>query len=191
MAGACSRASRLAVKEKTPSQRVETACLRCSRRAREMRFMMFRHALLLLVLLGTAAACAPRPPRAVVGLLEDGVATFVADHPLAAGQALRVDEVARTPAASYHVIQARGAESPHRHDTHDLTVHILSGTGVLVLARRRVPLRAGDVVLVARGVPHWFTPASGAPAVALAVFTPPLDAPDTVPVDVDSAGDGG
>jgi quercetin dioxygenase-like cupin family protein len=152
--------------------------------------MTLRHAPLLLVLLTAVGACAPRPPHAVVGLLDDGVAAFAAEHPLAAGQAMRVDEVARTPAASYHVVQARGAESPHRHLVHDLTVHVLSGGGVLVLARRRVPLRAGDVVLIARGVTHWFTPGGREPAVALAVFTPPLDGPDAVPVDVDSAGDG-
>src|SRR5579884_4229182 len=139
--------------------------------------MTLRHAPLLLVLLAAVGACAPRRPPAVVGLLEDGVAAFAAQHPLAAGEAMRVDEVARTPAASYHVVQARGAESPHRHLVHDLTVHVLSGGGVLVLARRRVTLRAGDVVLIARGVTHC--------------FTPPLDGPDAVPVDVDSAGDGG
>src|SRR5579875_2573667 len=121
--------------------------------------MTLRHALFLFVLLAAVGACAPRQPHAVVGLLEDGVAAFVAQHPLAAGQVVRVDEVARTPAASYHVVQARGAESPHRHLVHDLTVHMLSGGGVLRLARRRVTLRAGDVVLIARGVTHWFTPA--------------------------------
>ncbi|HLK10500.1 MAG TPA: cupin domain-containing protein [Candidatus Binatia bacterium] len=150
-----------------------------------------RHALLLLVLLADAAGCARHPPRAAVGLLEDGVAVFVAHHPLAAGQALRVDEVARTPGASYHVVQARGAEAPHRHVAHDLTVHVLAGEGVLAVGSRRVRLRAGDVALIARGVTHWFTPAGGRPAVALAVFSPPLDAPDLVPVDVDSSGDGG
>jgi quercetin dioxygenase-like cupin family protein len=144
-----------------------------------------------LVLLSAAGGCAPRLPHAVVGLLEDGVAAFVAQHPLAAGQALRIDEVARTPGASYHVVQARGAESPHRHVAHDLTIHVLSGEGILMLARRPVALRAGDVALIARGVPHGFTPGGGGPAVALAVFTPPLDGPDAVPVDVDSAGDGG
>src|SRR5579884_4111556 len=126
--------------------------------------MTLRHAPLLLVLLAAVGACAPRRPHAVVGLLEDGVAAFAAQHPLAAGEAMRVDE---------------------------LTVHVLSGGGVLVLARRRVTLRAGDVVLIARGVTHWFTPGGREPAVALAVFTPPLDGPDAVPVDVDSAGDGG
>src|SRR5579885_3693424 len=71
--------------------------------------MTLRHALFLFVLLAAVGACAPRQPHAVVGLLEDGVAAFVAQHPLAAGQVVRVDEVARTPAASYHVVQARGA----------------------------------------------------------------------------------
>jgi quercetin dioxygenase-like cupin family protein len=48
-------------------------------------------------------------------------------------------------------------------------------------------LRAGDVTFVPRGVPHWFTRTGADVVVTLAVFSPPLDAPDSVPVDdVDS-----
>jgi hypothetical protein len=39
-----------------------------------------------------------------------GIDAFLAAHPLADGQALRADEIARTPGASYHLVQVRGAE---------------------------------------------------------------------------------
>jgi hypothetical protein len=48
-----------------------------------------------------------------------GIDAFLAAYPLADGQALRADEIARTPGASYHLVQVRGAESPHRHHGRD------------------------------------------------------------------------
>jgi quercetin dioxygenase-like cupin family protein len=133
--------------------------------------------LVLVVLLG---ACAARPPRLpFVGSL-DG---FLAAHPLAEGQGIRADEIGRTPSASYHVVQVRGAETPHRHLTHDLTVFVLRGRGTMTRGTERVVLVAGDAAAVARGEPHWFANGGRGAAVALVVFVPPLDAPDTVPVD--------
>jgi quercetin dioxygenase-like cupin family protein len=126
-------------------------------------------------------ACAARPaPRVTVGALADGLAAFLAAHPRGE-RPIRVDEVARTPGASYHLVQAAESESPHRHVTHDLTVVVLRGRGRLTLGEATIPMGAGDAVLVPRNVVHWFAPAGGADAVALAVFTPPLDAPDNVP----------
>jgi quercetin dioxygenase-like cupin family protein len=127
------------------------------------------------------AACAARPaPRVTVGELSAGVAAFLAAHPRGE-KPIRVDEVARTPGASYHLVQAAVSESPHRHVTHDLTVVVLRGRGHLTLGDAVIPMVAGDAVLVPRNVVHWFAPAAGDDAVALAVFTPPLDAPDNVP----------
>jgi mannose-6-phosphate isomerase-like protein (cupin superfamily) len=137
-----------------------------------------------------AAGCAARPPRIAIGALDGRLEPFLAAHALAPGQALRADEVARTAGASYHLVQVRTAESPHRHAQHDLTVYVLRGAGTLVLDGNHVPLRAGDVVLVPRGASHWFANGGGEPALALVAFTPPLDAPDTVPTGVDSSPGG-
>jgi mannose-6-phosphate isomerase-like protein (cupin superfamily) len=52
-------------------------------------------------------------------------------------------------------------------------------------------MRAGDVAVVPRGVAHWFRNGGSAPSVAIAVFAPPLTAPDNVPVaeaEIDSPG---
>ena len=110
------------------------------------------------------------------------VGAFVAAHPLAPGQALRADEIGRTPAASWHVVQVATAETPHRHRLHDLAVVVLRGEGVLTLEGQSRAMRPGDAALVVRDRVHWFARRGGAtPAVALVVFTPALDAPDTVP----------
>lgn len=127
----------------------------------------------------------PAPePRVLVGAVESqGLTAFVAAHPLSPGQGIRADEVGRTAAASHHVVQVATAETPHRHRTHDLTVTVLGGEGVLHVEERALPMRAGDVAVVARGVPHWFERTGARTAIAFVVFTPPLDAPDTQPVE--------
>jgi mannose-6-phosphate isomerase-like protein (cupin superfamily) len=134
-----------------------------------------------------ASGCArPRPP-VVAGAVPEGLEAFLTSHPLATGQPLRADEVGRTPAASWHVVQVGTAETPHRHRLHDLAVVVLRGEGVLTLDGRSVLLRAGDAALVARDRVHWFARRGPETAVALVVFMPALDAPDLVPEpEVDS-----
>lgn len=118
-----------------------------------------------------------------VGPLAAGLDDFLAAHPTAPDQATRVDEVARTASASYHVVQARGSERPHRHVQHDLTVVVLRGRGTLTLGTSRLPLVAGDTALIPRATVHWFAVEDASAAVALAIFSPPLVAPDSEPAD--------
>jgi quercetin dioxygenase-like cupin family protein len=129
-----------------------------------------------------AAACRRAPPPVVAGALPGGLDAFLLGHPVAPNQALRVDEVARSPAASWHIVQVATGEAPHRHRAHDLTVLVLRGEGILTLDGAGVAMRVGDAAVVPRDRPHWFTRRGGVSAVALVVFTPPLDAPDSVPV---------
>jgi quercetin dioxygenase-like cupin family protein len=132
------------------------------------------------VTLVLAVGCARRAPR--IPFVED-VPAFLATHPLAAGQNIRVDEIGRTATASYHVVQVRDREAPHRHVTHDLTVVVLRGHGSLVRDDTTVRLHAGDAAVVRRGEAHWFANRGRQVAVALVAFAPPLDAPDSVPAD--------
>jgi len=118
-----------------------------------------------------------------VGPLGAGLQAFLLGHPAAPDQPIRVDEVARTASASYHLVQARSSERPHRHVAHDLLVVVLRGSGTLTLGAARIPLAAGDAALIPRGTVHWFASDGTSPAVALAVFTPALDGPDNVPAD--------
>ncbi len=146
-----------------------------------MRKRMSLGAVLPIAAASWVAACAQTPVPRVAGALPEGVEAFLAGHPVRPGAALRVDEIGRTPAASWHVVQVETAETPHRHREHDLTVVVLRGEGVLTLEGRPVPLRAGDAALVARERVHWFARRGRRPAVALVVFTPALDAPDSIP----------
>ena len=130
------------------------------------------------------AACrATRSPRLPYTSGSGGLDAFLAAHPLATQQGIRADEIGRTATASYHVVQVRSAETPHRHATHDLTVVVLRGQGTLTREAQAVRLGAGDAAVIPRGEVHWFANGGSAPAVALVMFAPPLDAPDTVPAD--------
>jgi quercetin dioxygenase-like cupin family protein len=137
---------------------------------------------------GVLVGCAPHAAHVVT---PSGIATvdeLCASRPLTAGAETRADLIARSEGASVHLVQVRGAEKPHRHAVHDLSVTMLRGEGVLRLGGVTRMLRAGDVSFVPRGVPHWFTRTGAEVVVTLAVFSPPLDAPDSVPVDdVDSS----
>jgi len=146
-----------------------------------------RRTAIVAILCLTLAGCARRLPR--VPFVDD-VDAFLATHRLAAGENIRADEIGRTPGASFHLVQVRDRERPHRHALHDLTVVVLRGRGTLVREAERVSLRPGDIAAIPRGAAHWFANEARAPAVALVIFVPPLDAPDAVPV-VDSPSDRG
>jgi len=152
------------------------------------RFATWLSVLLLAAMLG---GCAARSPRVALGPLTSGVDAFLTAHPLLPGEPLRGDEVGRTAGASYHLVQVRGNEKPHRHAAHDLAVVVLRGRGTLALGSARIALAAGDAALVPRGAVHWFANGGRCAAVALVIFTPALDAPDSVPADVDSPESGG
>jgi quercetin dioxygenase-like cupin family protein len=130
--------------------------------------------------------CAARRSPTIVGAVPGGIDAFLGAHPLADGQALWADEIARTPGASYHLVQVRGAELPHRHHGHDLAVVVLRGEGMLTLDGTPTPLQSGDSAVIPRDRSHWFARRGDETAVALVVFSPALDAPDTVPDSVDA-----
>jgi mannose-6-phosphate isomerase-like protein (cupin superfamily) len=95
---------------------------------------------------------------------------------------IRIATLATTPANSIHLVQIRNAEPLHIHARHDLTVFLQQGHGMMRLADRTFPIAAGDVLLIPAGTPHAFENRGRKPARAVAVFTPPFDGQDTVPV---------
>jgi quercetin dioxygenase-like cupin family protein len=143
--------------------------------------MSSRVALVLLATLVTG--CAPRLTRVSTpqGVLD--VDQFLAAHRLAEEGGVRIDQIGRVEGASYHLVQVLGSERPHRHEAHDLTVFVLRGHGVLTRPAGRTPLAEGDAAAVPRGEPHWFASEGAHPAVSLVVFSPPLDAPDAIPLE--------
>lgn len=91
---------------------------------------------------------------------------------------IAVKTLRTTPEASFHLIRLKGAEPPHVHDRHDLTVFILSGTSVVHFKDRAVSIEPGELIDIPRGVWHWAENLGQDPTHAYAVFTPPFDGKD-------------
>ncbi len=89
----------------------------------------------------------------------------------------------QTSEASYHLIRLAGAEAPHIHQNHDLVVSILRGESRIYLGGKAFTAGRGDVIEIPRGMPHWVENAGSGPCVAYAVFTPPFDGKDEIPVN--------
>ena len=151
-----------------------------------MRPVFPRLPLLLLVLAG----CAHPRPCVIIGA-DPGVrmelGSFLATHPLGAAEDLKAVPVGAIATTSYAIVQVRTRERAHLHADHDLTIHVLQGTGWIILLSApsgsmfvgsAQPLGPGDLVSIPRGTIHWFVNTGREPAVALACFTPPYDGHD-------------
>ena len=82
--------------------------------------------------------------------------------------------------SSTHVVQIRGSEKPHRHEFHDSTVFIQSGTGRMFLGKSSFRVGPGAIIFIPHGVEHYFVNGGAEPAVAITVFSPAFDGKDTV-----------
>ncbi len=139
---------------------------------------MTRVWLALLVIL--VCGCAPRPTVLLRGAPVP-VADLVAGTPLAAGESIARRALADGADSSLFLIRIRDREEPHLHARYDLTVLVVEGKGTLWLDGEPLPMRAGDLAFVPRGTPHHFVNEGGAPAAALAVFSPRFTGPDSQP----------
>ncbi|MGH7773241.1 MAG: cupin domain-containing protein [Candidatus Binatia bacterium] len=130
-------------------------------------------------------SCAPTPRFYLqygTQLTQSDLERILAENPLSAGENIKVVTLGKGQSVSHHVVQIRDRELPHVHKTHDLTVVVVRGKGYLVLEQRRFDLAAGDVLFIPRDVVHYFVNAFSEPSVALAIFSPPFDGKDTIPV---------
>lgn len=107
----------------------------------------------------------------------------VARDTMADTENIRVTFLHRTKESSHHIVRIRDREKPHIHKTHDLTVFVLQGEGTMTIRGQSRPCKAGDVMVIHRRTPHFFVNKGPDLAVAYAVFTPPLEAPDFELVD--------
>ena len=89
-----------------------------------------------------------------------------------------VKTLRKTEQASFHFVRLNGAEAPHVHDRHDLTVFTFSGQSVVHFKDRTVSMGPGDLIEIPRGVWHWAENIGQAPTQAYAIFTPPFDGKD-------------
>jgi mannose-6-phosphate isomerase-like protein (cupin superfamily) len=117
------------------------------------------------------------------GVQSPSLEEWLVTHSLASEKNIRADVVTATEATSVHVVQIRDREAPHLHASHDATVTLLRGRGVIFLGETGVDMCAGDTLVLPRGAPHHFVNLGEQPAVALVTFAPPFDGTDQVPLD--------
>jgi mannose-6-phosphate isomerase-like protein (cupin superfamily) len=135
-----------------------------------------------LAVLAMLAGCTA-PPRTIV--LASGprpAAALLAAYPPDPQRNITPYLLEQSERTSSHLIWVRDGEQPHVHATHDLVVTVLAGHGTLWLRGTPAPMRAGDVAVIPAGTPHRFVNQGDEPAAALAVFAPPSDGSDNVPV---------
>jgi mannose-6-phosphate isomerase-like protein (cupin superfamily) len=138
------------------------------------------------LLLAGCAARDPGPPATFDALFPEGrrtvpIAELVARVELAPGEELRIEDLGRDERTSHHLVALRGAETPHRHDRHDLVVVLLRGWGRMRIGRELRDVGQGSTLYVPRGTVHAFANAAPEPAVAYVVYAPPYDGVDRVP----------
>lgn len=93
-------------------------------------------------------------------------------------------EVRRTDEASHHIVRLAGAETPHVHDRHDLTVFVLSGKVRVHMADSVWIMQPGDVAQIPHGLTHHAEHIGpGDASEAYVVITPPFDGKDSRPIN--------
>jgi mannose-6-phosphate isomerase-like protein (cupin superfamily) len=100
---------------------------------------------------------------------------------------IAIRKLRETADASFQIVRLNTAEKPHVHQHHDLTVFVLRGRALMHLDNKDIPVRAGDVIDIPRGIPHWVENKSKSPSEVYAIFTPAFDGKDTLFIDTSSA----
>lgn len=133
-------------------------------------------------------AASEAPPAGMLDVLFAGrrltaaLPELEAKAQLGPGETFKIVEVGRDANSSHHIVSLSAAEPLHRHDLHDLLVFTLRGSGQMLLGDAERPIATPSIVYVPRGTVHSMRPAPGAPMVGYAVFVPPFDGKDRVPV---------
>ena len=107
----------------------------------------------------------------------------VKENPIGKDENIKVTPLFKNDDSSHLIIQIRDREKPHIHETHDLTVIVKNGEGVLHLDKEELPMRKGDIAFIPRGVPHYFVNEDSKPSIAYVIFTPFYDGNDMKLVD--------
>lgn len=113
---------------------------------------------------------------------EGDLAKILAENPLGPDENIKLTTLGKGEGVSHHVVQVRNREMPHIHKDRDLTIVVLKGAGYLILDGRPIDLVAGDIVFIPRAIPHYFVNTFREPTSGLAVFSPPFDGKDTIPI---------
>lgn len=118
----------------------------------------------------------------IVNEIRHDVGDLLTSFPPQPGQEITAVPLGRGEASSQHLVYVRGAEEPHLHEAHDLTIILLRGRGKLWVEGKIFDLEAGDIATIPAGKAHYFTNSGAAPAAALAHFSPAFEGSDRIPV---------
>ena len=118
-----------------------------------------------------------------IGLFSEEWKKIIRENPIGKDENIKVTPLFKNQDSSHFIIQIRDREKPHIHETHDLTVIVKKGSGVLHLGNDEFPMRRDDIAFIPRGVFHYFVNTSSEPSVAYAIFTPFYDGKDMKLVD--------
>lgn len=88
---------------------------------------------------------------------------------------------------SFHHITLKTQETPHIHAKHDLAVYVLKGSSWIYLNDKKIELLPGDFIVIPKGTKHYAVNTGKNPAEVLAIFSPPFDGKDVVPVSNEPA----
>lgn len=140
-----------------------------------------RPVLILLSLAVIGCASAPPPVRGrVITTLPDPVDPLWT--PGEQEKAIAVRRLRATAETSVSLIRLAGAEQPHMHKDHDLVVMLLTGQARVHLGDHTVEVHPGDVMEIPRGVVHWAENTGPGASEVYAIFSPPYDGRDNLPV---------
>jgi len=95
---------------------------------------------------------------------------------------IAVRRLRATAETSVSLIRLAGTEQPHIHKDHDLVVVLLAGSARLHLGERIIDVRPGDVMEIPRGTVHWAENTGADASEVYAIFSPPYDGRDNLPV---------
>ncbi len=103
---------------------------------------------------------------------------IVREDPIEKDENIKVTPLFNNNDGSHFIIQIRDREKPHIHETHDLTVVVKSGKGILYMGKDELPMKCGDIAFIPRGVLHYFVNTGNKPAIAYVIFNPIYDGKD-------------
>lgn len=103
---------------------------------------------------------------------------IVRENPIDKNENIKVTPIFNNDDGSHFIIQIRDREKSHIHETHDLTVVVKDGKGILHLGKDKLPMKCGDTAFIPRGVLHYFVNTGNKSAIAYVIFTPSYDGKD-------------
>jgi quercetin dioxygenase-like cupin family protein len=109
------------------------------------------------------------PPESILVNLDE----FYAQHPVT-NDAPRSDRVITTPRCAVSIVSNKGTlVGRHMHTNVDEIVFVYKGTGEILVNGKWTPVKAGDLHVCPRGVPHATRVAGTNIMEVISIFTPP------------------